>query len=95
MKFKSWKSRQQLYNARPRVQNDGKKKPHQNFSISVDLTRRHYNLLSEARGMVKDINAINFAFTDINCSLELRFNNGSFEYFNSKQELHDLIDKYN
>ena len=95
VKFKSWKSRQQLYNARPRVQNDGKKKPRQNFSISVDLTRRRYNLLSEARGIVKDINAINFAFTDINCSLGLRFNNGSFEYFNSKQELHDLIDKYN
>ena len=94
-KFKSWKSCQQLYNARLRVQKDGKKKPCQNFSISVDLTRRHYNLLSEARGIVKDINAINFAFTDINCSLGLRFNNGSLEYFNSKQELHDLIDKYN
>ena len=58
VKFKSWKARQQLYNAQPRVQKDDKKKPHQNFSISVDLTRRHYQLLSEARGIV--INAINF-----------------------------------
>ena len=33
--------------------------------------------------------------SDINCSLGLRFDNGSLEYFNSKQELHDLIDKYN
>ena len=41
VKFKSWKTRQQLYNARPRVQKDGKKKPRENFSISVDLTRRH------------------------------------------------------
>ena len=72
VKFKSWKSRQQLYNARSRVQKDGKKKPRQNFSISVDLTRRRYNLLSEARGIVKDINAINFAFTDINCSLGIQ-----------------------
>ena len=46
--FKSWNARQQLYNARPRNQKDGKK----NFSISVDLTRRRYQLLSEARGIL-------------------------------------------
>ena len=40
LKFKSWKARQQLYNARPRVQKGGKKKPRENFSIFVDLTRR-------------------------------------------------------
>ena len=39
VKFKSWKARQKLYNARPRVQKDGKKKPRQNFSISVDLKK--------------------------------------------------------
>ena len=38
-KFKSWKARQQLSYIRPRAQKDGKKKPRQNFSISVDLTR--------------------------------------------------------
>ena len=53
VKFKSWKAHQQQYNARPRIQKDGKKKPCQNFSISVDLTRRRYQLLSEARGIVK------------------------------------------
>ena len=57
-KFKSWKACQQLYNAPPRVQKDGKK----NFRISVDLTRRRHQLLSEARGIVKDINATNFTF---------------------------------
>ena len=65
VKFKSWKARQQLYNAQPRVQKDDEK-THQNFSISVDLTRRHYQLLSEARGIV--INAINF-FVNISCFL--------------------------
>ena len=95
VKFKSWKARTQLYKARPRFRKDGKKKPRQNFSISVDLTKRRYKLLSEAKGIVKDINAINFAFADINCSLGLRCNDGSFEYFNSEQELHALIDKLN
>ena len=50
VKFKSWKARQKLYNVRPRVQKYGKKKPRQNFSISVDLTKMRYQLLSEARG---------------------------------------------
>ena len=95
MKFKSWKARQKLYNARPRVQKDGKKKPRQNFSISVDLTRSHYQLLNEVKGIVKDINGINFAFANINCSLGVIYDNGSFGYFNSEQELHNKINKFN
>ena len=80
--------------ARPRIQKDGKKKPHQNFIIYVVLTRRRYQLLSEARGIVKDINGINFAFVNINCSLGVRYN-CSFDYFNSEQELHNIINKFN
>ena len=87
MKFRSWKAHQQLYNARPRIQKDGKKKPRQNVSISVDLPRRRYQLLSKARGIVKDINAINFSFVNINCSLGVRYDYVSFDYFNSKQDL--------
>ena len=57
--FKSWEAGQQPYNGRPRVQKDGKQKPFQNFSISVDLTRRRCQLLSEARGIVKDVSQCN------------------------------------
>ena len=88
--FKSWKARQQLYNARPRNQKDDKK----NFSISVDLTRRRYQLLREARGIVEDIIAINFALVNINCSLGVRYENDSFHYVSSKQELHNIINKF-
>ena len=94
MKFKSWKARQQFYNASPRVQKDGKKKPRQNFVISVDLTRRRYQLLSEAREIITDINAINFAFVNINCSLGVRYYNDSFDYFNGKQEVYNIINKF-
>ena len=79
VKFKSWEARQQLYNAWTRVQKDGKKKLRKNFSIFVDLTRRRYQFLSETRGIVKDINGINFAFVNINCSLGVRYDNGSFD----------------
>ena len=95
VKFKSWKARQKFYNARPRIQKDGKKKPRQNFNISVDLTRWRYQLLSEARGIVKDINGIDFAFVNFNCSLGVRYDNGLFDYFNSEQELHNIINKFN
>ena len=88
--FKSWKARQQLYNARPRNQKDDKK----NFSISGDLTRRRYQLLREARGIVEDIIAINFALVNINCSLGVRYENDSFHYVSSKQELHNIINKF-
>ena len=46
-------------------------------------------------GIVKDINVINFAFVNINCSLEVRYDNGSFDYFNSEQELHNITNKLN
>ena len=49
VKFKSWKSRQQLYNSRPRFDKNRKKKPGQIFTISVDLTKRRYELLMKAR----------------------------------------------
>ena len=95
VKFKSWKARQKLYNARPRVRKDGKKKPRQIFSISVDLSRNRYQLLSKASGVAKDINAINFAFANIYCSVGVRYDNSSFDHFNSEQELRNIINKFN
>ena len=37
------------------------------------------------------VNAINFALVNINCSLWVRHDNGSFDYYNSKQKLHNVI----
>ena len=92
MKFNSWKSRQQFYNARPKHFNNSKRKPGQHlFSVSVDLTRRRYLLLNKAKGLIKDCESINYVFADVNCSLGMKFQNGVFTYFNSKNELHCLI----
>ena len=42
VKFKSWKSRKEFYDASPINFVNGKKKPGLNFfNVSVDLTRRH------------------------------------------------------
>ena len=92
VKFNSWKSRQQFYNARPKHFNNSKRKPGQHlFSVSVDLTRRRYLLLNKAKGLIKDCESKNYVFADVNCSLGMKFQNGVFTYFNSKNELHCLI----
>ena len=47
-KFKSWESRKEFYDDRPRNFVNGKKKPGLDFSnVSVDLTRRRYLLLKK------------------------------------------------
>ena len=55
VKFNSWKSRKQLYNARPKHFTSSKRKPGQHlFSVSVNLTRRRYLLLNKAKELIKD-----------------------------------------
>ena len=92
VKFNSWKSRQQFYNARPKHFNNSKWKPGQHlFSVSVDLTKRRFLLLNKAKGLIKDCESINYVFADVNCSLEMKFQNGVFKCFNSENELNYVI----
>ena len=74
---------------------DGKNKLYyKSFSISDHLRKSPYLALREARKLRKNNNDIDFDFADINCSLEFRYKNGSFRYFNSQNELPNLINKY-
>ena len=43
------------------------------FSVSVDLTKRRYQLLKQAKGLISDNDNVSFAFADVNCSLGLKF----------------------
>ena len=74
IKFKSWRYRQDVYQNRPRRFENGKKKPGENsFSVSLDLTKRRYNFLKIAQGIVKEMDNVSFVFADVNCSLAIRF----------------------
>ena len=44
----------------------------------IDLTKRGYNLLKKAWGLVGNNPLVAYAFTDINYSLVLKFNNNTF-----------------
>ena len=89
VKFRSWKARQRFYKGQPRYCADSSKKP--GFTVSVDLTKRRYLLLTKAKGLIKGNSNMKYVYSDINCSLALRFNDDSFKYFNSERELLSLL----
>ena len=92
VKFKSWESRAAFYKARTRNFMNGRKKPGaKSFSVSLDLTKRRYALLTKAKGLVKDNPSVAYAFCDINCSLAIRFNDNTYKYFNSENKLMKLL----
>ena len=91
IKFKSWRYRQNVYRYRPRRFEKVKKKLGENyFSVSSDLTKRSYNLLKFAQGIVKKMDNVSFVCADVNCSLAIRFKNGTIKHFNSEYEFHSL-----
>ena len=92
IKFNSWRYRQDVYRNRPRRFENGKKKPGENsFSVSLDLTKRRYNLLKIAQGIVKEMDNVSCVCADAKCSLAIRFKNGTIKHFNSGYEFRSLL----
>ena len=61
IKFKSWRYRQDVYWNRTRRFENSKKKPGENsLSVLLHLTKRRYNLLKIALGIVKEMETISF-----------------------------------
>ena len=77
-KFKGFIPRTKVYRAR---------KHKSDISVKLDLTKRRYDLLKEARTRIKGADSVEYAFADINRSLGLRLKNGRFKFFNSSEEL--------
>ena len=61
------------------------------ISFSLDLTKRRYNVLKFAQGIVKEMDNVSFVCADINCSLVIRFENGIIKHFNSEYEFRSLL----
>ena len=95
VKFKSWESREMFFRAHPRVFINGVKKPSKFFfTVSVDLTKRRYNLLQSIKGLTKDNPLISYVIADINCSLAVKLNNDSLNYFNTREEFENILFDY-
>ena len=67
VKFRSWKAYHRFYKGRPRYYADSSKKP--GFTVSVDLTKRRYLLLTKAKGLIKGNSNIKFVYSDSNVPL--------------------------
>ena len=78
VKFKGFIPRTKVYRAR---------KHRSDISVQLDITKRRYDLLKEARTRIKSTDSVEYAFADINCSLGLRLKNCRFTFFNSSEEL--------
>ena len=56
-----------------------------------DLSKRRYNLLIKAKGLIANSPSVAYAFSDINYSLVSKFNDNTYRYFNSDSELNNLL----
>ena len=83
VKFKSWGSRTAFYSARPKAVVNGMKKPRK-FSVSLDLTKRRFELLKSAQETISHYPDISYVYADVNCSLAIR-------YFNDEKKLSEIL----
>ena len=56
-------------------------------TVHLDLTKSRMDLLMEANKHIKDISNVEFAYSDINCRLKVRFKNRREEFFDSMQDI--------
>ena len=57
----------------------------------IDQTKRRFQLKKKAAEYVKTKPQVDFVFVDVNCSLCIRFKSGQLKYFNSEEELINLV----
>ena len=59
--------------------------------IKLDLTKRRYSCLKDARNYVEKNPLVSFVYSDINCRLKIRFSNDKESFFDSLDELKSCI----
>ena len=61
------------------------------LKFKVDLTKQRNDLLKKARDLTENIASIQYVFSDVNCRLNVRFQDNSVKGFHSETELAQLI----
>ena len=64
IKFTSWRFRTEVYR---------KRKNSKKFKFKMDLTKRIFMLLKNAKQATKDIEGMDYIFCDVNCQLNIKF----------------------
>ena len=63
------------------------------YKIRLDLTKKRYLMLSEANKLASDNQNANFCYADVNCSLKIRWNDNQEDFFDTLEDLRDLLDR--
>ena len=82
VRFTTWQHRTLLYKGRKNLAN---------AKVYLDLTKTKFKLLKHCQAKVQDNNLVDFVFADVNCALCVRMKNGAFRYFNSENQLDDIV----
>ena len=63
------------------------------YKIRLDLTKKRYLMLSEANKLASDNQNANFCYADLNCRLKIRLNDNQEGFFDTLEDLRDLLDR--
>ena len=88
VKFSTFRSRTLVYrNRKAATVTDTDNK----VRFYIDQTKRRFELRKMADDYVRDKPNVDFVFVDINCNLCVRLKNGDYKFFNSKEELTNIV----
>ena len=63
--------------------------------VEIDLTKRRYDIYTDAINFAKNYSKVNFVMVDINCRLKVVFTNGKSYFFKSIIDLKECIEYEN
>lgn len=85
IRFSTFRDRTIVYRARKDISKE------YNYGISLDLIPSRLTLLNEARVLTKDVEGIQFVYSDINCFTRALLKSGEHVIFNSLSDLKNII----
>ena len=85
VKFTTFRHRTLLFRARRKLKNGVK--------LHVNISKKRFKLLLDAQKYVENVAEVQFVYADVNCNLKVKFRNNEESFFNSMQELEDILDK--
>ena len=86
VRFTMFRHRTAFYRARRFIRNRAQ--------VRLDLIKRQYDMLKAGNEYIKSIgHTAKFCYADINCRMKIKWGDNSEEFFESLQDLKDLVDE--
>ena len=86
VRFTTFRHRTMLYRNRNKLKK---------AKVKLDLTKKRYDIYTDAINFAKNYSIVNFVMVDINCRLKVVFTNGNSSFFKSIIDLKESIEHEN